>query len=123
MLTPQQLDTVRRRLDLRATLLTLEIAAAREARGGEAIGEVIDLKEMADDEADAVVVDAELGRELAELEQIRLARWRMAEERYGSCVDCGADIALERLLAQPAASRCLACQSATEHAAGAAHRG
>jgi len=47
----------------------------------------------------------------------------MAEERYGSCVDCGADIALERLLAQPAASRCLACQSATEHAAGAAHRG
>ena len=105
MLTPQQLDTVRRRLDLRATLLTLEIAAAREARGGDAIGEVIDLKEMADDEADAVVVDAELGRELAELDQIRLARWRMAEERYGSCVDCGADIALERLLAQPEIGR------------------
>ena len=123
MLTPQQLDTVRRTMDLRATQLTLEIAAAREARAGETVGEVIDLKEAADDEAEAVVVDAEVERDLAELEQIRLARWRMAEERYGCCVDCGADIALERLLARPAASRCLACQTATEHAAAAAHRG
>jgi DnaK suppressor protein len=123
MLTPQQLDTVRRTMDLRATQLTLEIAAAREARVGSAVDEVIDLKEKADDEADAVVVDAEIDRELAELEQIRLARWRMAEERYGLCVDCGAEIALQRLLARPAASRCLACQTATELAAGAAHRG
>ena len=34
MLTPQQLDTVRRTMDLRATQLTLEIAAAREALAG-----------------------------------------------------------------------------------------
>ncbi len=34
----------------------------------------------------------------------------MADGRYGVCVDCGAEIGYEPLLAYPTAKRCIACQ-------------
>jgi RNA polymerase-binding transcription factor DksA len=44
----------------------------------------------------------------------------MDEQDYGSCVDCGAEIELARLRAEPAAERCVDCQEAYErtHAGG-----
>lgn len=38
------------------------------------------------------------------------ARRALAEGRYGKCVDCGEEIARERLAAVPEAVRCLDCQ-------------
>ena len=42
---------------------------------------------------------------------------RVAGGDYGCCVDCGEDIARERLLANPAAARCTECQERSERAA------
>jgi DnaK suppressor protein len=38
----------------------------------------------------------------------------MADGTYGICIDCGGEIPFERLQAQPAALRCIACQNAYE---------
>lgn len=54
-------------------------------------------------------------RELAErVAALDAALQRMHENRYGRCVECGTPIGFERLLAQPSAERCLACQERIE---------
>lgn len=45
----------------------------------------------------------------AEARQIRLAMTRIDNGTYGTCANCGADIAPERLAALPTANRCMAC--------------
>lgn len=71
--------------------------------------------------ADEAEAEREQGLRLAEaeidrdrLEAIEKALQRLAEGRYGLCIDCGLEIARERLLAQPFAIRCAACQAAVE---------
>ncbi|WP_228892675.1 TraR/DksA C4-type zinc finger protein [Pseudoduganella aquatica] len=49
-----------------------------------------------------------------ELEVVELALARLADGSYGACRQCGAAIALARLLAQPSAAHCLACQQNIE---------
>lgn len=44
-----------------------------------------------------------------ELEAVDAALRRMAEGTYGTCVDCGKPIPVERLVAQPRALRDIAC--------------
>lgn len=48
--------------------------------------------------------------ESAELSQVEQALRRLDEGVYGDCVECGAPIAFQHLLAQPMACRCVACQ-------------
>jgi len=57
---------------------------------------------------------AEQDRDAAELREIRAALNRMDDGSYGVCADCGTDIPLARLRAQPAALRCIACQERYE---------
>ena len=52
--------------------------------------------------------------EIAELGAISRALSRLQEGRYGCCVDCGAEIAFERLRAEPQAERCLPCAQQRE---------
>lgn len=54
--------------------------------------------------------------ETQELSAIDAALARIAAGTYGQCVDCGADIAPQRLQAAPAAARCIACQERAENA-------
>ncbi len=61
--------------------------------------------DLADDEA-LEGVDAVLR---AEARQISLALARIDNGTYGTCTNCGATIALARLEAEPAATRCIAC--------------
>ena len=49
-------------------------------------------------------------RDLGELEELDGAARRLADGSYGICLDCGADIPLERLQARPGAPRCVDCQ-------------
>lgn len=58
---------------------------------------------------------AEIEIDRARLLDIEQAEQRMADGRYGVCADCGDAIPRERLLAQPAAIRCAACQTAAEN--------
>jgi DnaK suppressor protein len=57
---------------------------------------------------------AEIGVDRLRLSEIEQAQQRMADDRYGICIDCGEDIPRERLLARPMAIRCASCQVAAE---------
>lgn len=58
-------------------------------------------------------------RDIEEWRGLRSAIRRIEEGHYGVCVDCGVDIPLARLQAQPIAVRCVECQSRAEHGSGA----
>lgn len=68
--------------------------------------------------ASAEVGQAVSSMELKELLDIIDARSRMADQSYGLCIDCGAEIDAKRLLAYPTAKRCLECQSLHERKRG-----
>ena len=110
---PASLHTVRQVLDRRAEQLEQEIAEA-QARSDDGVHDVTDRKDEANEHFLAVIGDAEVERDLAELREIALARKRMADGNYGRCADCGADIDPRRLLAQPTAIRCTLCQTEAE---------
>ncbi len=53
--------------------------------------------------------------ETAELDQIDQALKRLDQGVYGICLDCGMEVAPERLQALPQAARCMPCQEKSEH--------
>ena len=61
---------------------------------------------------------ADITRDLGEFRAMEAARERIAQGGYGECVDCGNDVAFERLKAFPAALRCLQCQTRHEKTFG-----
>lgn len=65
---------------------------------------------------------AHVARVADELAIVDAALARIAAGDYGCCIDCGDDIAPERLSANPAAARCTDCQERTERAALVARR-
>jgi RNA polymerase-binding protein DksA len=74
-----------------------------------------------DESVAALIADlghADMGRDLNELRELEAARSRLAEGRYGTCDDCGGEIGFERLKANPAAVRCIACQTRHEKTYG-----
>lgn len=91
-----------------------EVARARNEQYADLTGATHDSGE---ESLAHLVVDldqAEIARDVGELRALEAARRRIADGNYGLCVDCGADIPLERLRAQPGAARCIACQSRHE---------
>ncbi len=62
----------------------------------------------------ATVDDPLIRQNLQDVRDIMGARQRIAAGTYGECIDCGADIAYERLLAYPTAKRCIGCQRERE---------
>jgi len=122
-LTPDQTGKLSALLTERERQLAAEIETARQAtrqRDGQRAHEVVDRKEDATDEASIEVAQAETERDIAELKAVQAARLRLESGLYGQCIDCEEPIALQRLLAQPAAARCAACQ--TGHEERLAHR-
>lgn len=69
-------------------------------------------KSMANALADINV--ARLDRHIREMRDIEAALLRVKNKAYGTCIDCGSDIAFERLQAYPTAKRCIACQEKRE---------
>ena len=91
-----------------------EVARARDEQYADLAGATPD---SGDESLAHLVADldqAEISRDVGELRELEAARRRIADGTYGLCVDCGGDIPLERLRAQPGAARCLACQSRHE---------
>jgi RNA polymerase-binding transcription factor DksA len=58
---------------------------------------------------DREIDDAIIGGARLALAEIDSARARMAHGRYGKCVDCGAQLPIERLEVLPSVPRCLPC--------------
>lgn len=79
------------------------------------------------DEALAVslgdVAAARMHHEVQALQALDEARRRLDEADFGQCVDCGAAIPLARLVANPAATRCVACQALHERTFAGQARG
>lgn len=112
------LQRLQRRLDERESELRLQVgelqAEEAQAQDQSAGREVDDLEELGEHRTRLAVRQVERERDLQELSEIEAARQRLQEGRYGECVDCGADIAVERLLVRPAAARCVNCQAVLE---------
>tara|TARA_R110002110_G_scaffold23104_7_gene88619 strand:+ start:211 stop:570 length:360 start_codon:yes stop_codon:yes gene_type:complete len=48
------------------------------------------------------------------LKEVLLAEQRLADGRYGECIECGEDILFTRLKAYPEASKCIQCKQEEE---------
>jgi DnaK suppressor protein len=57
---------------------------------------------------------ATLDHHVRDMRDIEAAFKRIKEEIFGTCIDCGDDIAFNRLQAYPTAKRCLVCQEKRE---------
>jgi RNA polymerase-binding transcription factor DksA len=117
-LSRAQLDTLRSLLDEREATLQDEVRAA-DAEAAERPGalgphEVGDAVDQGDERFQDGLAHVDKQRDQEELMAIEAARGRMADGSYGDCSDCGKAIPVERLKAQPAALRCVACQARYE---------
>ncbi|VTU22353.1 DksA-like zinc finger domain containing protein [Variovorax sp. PBL-H6] len=119
-LSSEELDILRARLDAREAELGAQVRGmneeAEEAPSRAAPHNVGDLGEQGEELIRGAVRHAEKERDQMELRQIADARERMDLGTYGSCVDCGADIPVERLEVLPFSDRCVSCQEAYEAA-------
>jgi len=117
-LTPKQLHEIESLMKARRDALLAEIrsevARSRDESFGELAGPVTDSADEASADLLSDVDNAEVTRDLLEVRAIEAAQERMAEGQYGECVDCGAEIDFARLRANPAATRCIACQRVHE---------
>lgn len=76
-------------------------------------------REQDGDDAKQFASDQEIGtaltnRERQELAALAAAMQRLNEDDYGLCVDCGKRIPFQRLIIEPQALRCVACESKRE---------
>jgi len=106
-----ELDSIIRREHKRLmSELREEMEQSREQTFGAVAGGVTD---RADESVADLLSDldrAEISRDVNEIRELEAAIGRLADGAYGRCADCGADIPVARLRAQPAARRCVACQ-------------
>jgi DnaK suppressor protein len=117
-LTPDTIDEFERRLSqrqdaLRGYLRAALIEAMRDQTSPFDHG-VHDAGEDSFAELTLGVDLAARAREIQELRDIDAALKRIAEDRFGYCVDCGSEIALTRLKIFPTAKRCFVCQQQHE---------
>jgi DnaK suppressor protein len=99
------------------SLLTarLEALDAQDA-AGQAAQQTVELDQQAvgrlsrmDALQNQAMAQAQARRRQAERQKIHAALHRIEEGEYGYCTECGEDIALARLAADPAIPRCLDC--------------
>ncbi len=77
-------------------------------------GEVADAGDASTATEQADLRNSQIERDIAELRSVEAALGRLDDGTYGQCTRCGGDIGDARLRANPAAERCIACQTAYE---------
>lgn len=117
-LSPQQITELEAQLRSRHAKLLEEIRDEL-ARSGDQ--HYIDLAGRVNDLGDESVADlladqeaSHVDRQINEVRDIEAALGRIKAGEYGLCIDCGEDIAFERLQAYPTAKRCIRCQEQRE---------
>lgn len=115
-LSRQQLEQVQALLEQRERFLTEDVRreVGQREEYMQMAGEVPDPGDQATANVLRDMNHAEVGRDIAELREIEAARARINDGEYGFCAQCGVDIPFERLLVQPAAQRCVPCQTLYE---------
>lgn len=98
--------------------LLIEIDSGQKAEEAETSpdqgSEVNDQQERAGLRERTSIQDAQVQRDSNELADVRSALARLNDGSYGTCIDCGQSIGLQRLVAMPSAARCMACQMKSE---------
>lgn len=79
-------------------------------------GQIERLKRLLEQRYAALLEDSreDVERDVREAKQLSAALARIDEGTFGRCVQCGDDFDFKRLLAHPAAARCVRCQSVYE---------
>lgn len=117
-LTPQQLDELAHAIARRCEALESELHDDAKRSRDEVFSAVAGSVTDSGDEAQADLIsdlhNAELARDLQELREHEAAQARIQNGTYGKCSECGGEIGLERLRAQPAARCCFECQRLRE---------
>lgn len=117
-----QVAHLRARLDIRMRELREDIARELAQSENERYREVAGAVADAGDEAVASLVAdldaAAIERDVREVRAIEAAVARIKAGTYGVCQECGLSIPLGRLLAEPAATHCLACAQRYEKTHG-----
>jgi RNA polymerase-binding transcription factor len=125
-LTLEQREWLFKHLQARSQTLYEEIRAGLhpDERPGD-----VGFANRRDETDDDAVADLEasldvsaVARDVLELHEVESALRRIHTGEYGTCSECGADIPYSRLVAQPTALRCTACQDRYERAHGATAR-
>jgi DnaK suppressor protein len=102
-----------RRDAIRAELMSM-LSESERLTDATSTLQVRDWKDTAFAHQLAGVHSTTIGQLRDELAEVSEALARIADGSYGTCTQCGRAIARERLEVQPAASRCLDCQSKAE---------
>ncbi len=117
-LNEQQLATLQDSMARRKSRLLDEIrevlARSGNAHHAEQVSEVGNMGDEAAARLCRDISEAEVLRDLGEVRDIAAAEQRIADGRYGLCVDCGEPVGFERLQAYPSAKRCMPCQQHRE---------
>jgi DnaK suppressor protein len=117
-LTIQQKNELGATLEKRRGELIAELARDADRTRAEAFAALAgEAPDAAESSVAALIADtdqAELSRDLLELQEVEAARARLQKGTYGHCSECGVAIPVDRLRAQPAALRCVACQARFE---------
>jgi DnaK suppressor protein len=119
VLTHEQLEALRTRLDDRQRSLLIETRDELEKSEHRQYAEVVDRAPIDEGDQSVGIELADLNmemmnRHIREIREIEAAKARIDDGSYGICVECGRDIGFERLLAQPTALRCVDCQEQWE---------
>lgn len=118
-LSSHDLQQIRNALNARREALLAQIREALEQSGQTQYAEVLGRGSGdSSDEALAVTLGdlsaARLDHEVRQLRELEAAAARLDSGDFGLCEDCGAAIPVARLVANPAATRCVACQELHE---------
>jgi DnaK suppressor protein len=118
MIDQRQALELKTRLRDRAQQLREEVQRTRAKSLEENPSNVAErARDMEDDSFATLVVDTnltEIERDVDELRMIDSALQRISAGTYGHCIDCGRDIPLARLQAEPTAERDVECQELYE---------
>lgn len=118
-LSKKDLQHIREALQARRSVLLEQMREALEQSGQTQFAELLGRASGdSSDEALAVTLGdlsaARLDHEIRQLRELDAAATRMDGKDFGLCADCGAAIPAARLVANPAATRCIGCQSLHE---------
>lgn len=108
----------RQKLAQREAELSAILRASDDLAGATAedrAGEVVDFKDVAEQQSRAILNEAKAENAAHEFEQVLAAQRRLEDHSFGLCQHCGEPIDLRRLQAMPEAPNCTSCQAEYEH--------
>ena len=118
-LNQSQLDQLTKKLKEENQALLREVRAELENSGDQHRIDILNSEpgDTGDESMANALADfnvAILDRHIQGMRDIEAAFQRIKDGTYGVCVDCGDDVAFNRLQAYPTAKRCLVCQEKRE---------